>query len=171
MSNTKTLRRCGSCGSNVRQNSRFCPRCGGKMNGDGKESLKTNVKQEPIVKLEPAVAKEKATNTNTNLVIETPSTENIANTETTDKPIPPTKTLSNSNDGNMSSANVTPISSPPHVQHETNDKGLLPKVEKLKQVSHEMLDEAAIDPSLRFLLIAAFIFIVFVVFLILNTLM
>lgn len=43
-------------------------------------------------------------------------------------------------------------------------------VEKLLEISSTVIDEAAYDPSLRFVLVAAFLFIVFVVILIFSEL-
>jgi hypothetical protein len=47
---------------------------------------------------------------------------------------------------------------------------LMPRVEKMRQSSAVMLDEAAIDPSLRFVLIAAALFAIFVVLLFISLL-
>jgi hypothetical protein len=45
---------------------------------------------------------------------------------------------------------------------------LLPRVEKLRKVSGIVLDETAYDPSLRFILIAVVLFVLFLVLLFLN---
>lgn len=42
------------------------------------------------------------------------------------------------------------------------------RVEKIRQVSSVVIDQAAYDPSLRFLLVAAVLFLLFVVLLILS---
>jgi uncharacterized OB-fold protein len=47
---------------------------------------------------------------------------------------------------------------------------LMPRVEKMRQSSAVMFDEAAIDPSLRFVLIAAALFAIFVVLLFISLL-
>lgn len=44
---------------------------------------------------------------------------------------------------------------------EAVEENLLPRVEKLRQASNVVLDEAAYDPSLRFILIAMALFIIF----------
>ena len=46
--------------------------------------------------------------------------------------------------------------------------GLLGRVEKFRKVSSVMIDQAAYDPSLRFLLVAAGLFLMFLVLLILS---
>jgi hypothetical protein len=42
------------------------------------------------------------------------------------------------------------------------------RVEKIKHVSHVVIDQAAYDPSLRFLLVAAVLFVLFLVLMILS---
>jgi predicted RNA-binding Zn-ribbon protein involved in translation (DUF1610 family) len=42
------------------------------------------------------------------------------------------------------------------------------RVEKIRQVSHVVIDQAAYDPSLRFLLVAALLFLLFIVLVILS---
>jgi hypothetical protein len=48
---------------------------------------------------------------------------------------------------------------------EAVEENLLPRVEKLRQASNVVLDEAAYDPSLRFILIAVALFIIFLLIL------
>jgi len=63
--------------------------------------------------------------------------------------------------------NLTPEPAPapqPVRQHE----GVKGRVEKLRHVSSVVIDQAAYDPSLRFLLVAAAFFILFLVLLILS---
>jgi uncharacterized membrane protein YvbJ len=49
------------------------------------------------------------------------------------------------------------------VSHNVRDR-----VEKIKHVSHVVIDQAAYDPSLRFILVAAVIFVVFLLVVILS---
>ena len=48
---------------------------------------------------------------------------------------------------------------------EAVEENLLPRVEKLRQASNVVLDEAAYDPSLRFILIALALFLIFLLIL------
>ena len=59
---------------------------------------------------------------------------------------------------------------PPQTQNvpTTAPDGVLGKVEKFRKVSSVMIDQAAYDPSLRFLLVAAALFVLFLVLLILS---
>jgi hypothetical protein len=45
------------------------------------------------------------------------------------------------------------------------------RVEKLRKVSSEVLDQAAYDPSMRFLLVAGFLFLLFVILLVFSKLL
>jgi hypothetical protein len=55
------------------------------------------------------------------------------------------------------------------VAREVIEDGLL-RVERLRKVSSVMIDQAAYDPSLRFVLVAVFLFAIFLVLLLLNEL-
>ena len=59
---------------------------------------------------------------------------------------------------------------PPQPQNvpTTTSDGVLGRVEKFRKVSSVMIDQAAYDPSLRFLLVAAGLFLLFLVLLILS---
>ena len=70
-----------------------------------------------------------------------------------------------------SPAPVTPIreNPPPAVPHKTGvAENVRDRVEKIKHVSSVMIDQAAYDPSLRFLLVAAVLFILFLLLLIMS---
>ena len=61
------------------------------------------------------------------------------------------------------SAVVTPPAPPA-----SPEDGVRGRVEKFRKVSSVMIDQAAYDPSLRFLLVAAVLFLIFLVLLILS---
>jgi hypothetical protein len=46
--------------------------------------------------------------------------------------------------------------------------GIKPRVKKFKNASQSMIDEAAVDPTFRFLLVAALLFIFSVILLIIS---
>ena len=56
---------------------------------------------------------------------------------------------------------------PPPVP-QVRDDSVRGRVKKLRRVSSVMIDQAAYDPSLRFLLVAAVLFLLFLVLLILS---
>jgi len=57
---------------------------------------------------------------------------------------------------------------PPPAPPARRQDGVKGRVEKLRHVSSVMIDQAAYDPSLRFLLVAAAMFLLFLVLLILS---
>ncbi len=57
---------------------------------------------------------------------------------------------------------------PAPVVHKPAEPGVRARVEHIRKVSSVMIDQAAYDPSLRFLLVAAAFFILFLVLLILS---
>ena len=67
--------------------------------------------------------------------------------------------------GNPITQAPAPAPPPQPVRHHD---GVKAKVEKLRHVSSVVIDQAAYDPSLRFLLVAAAFFILFLVLLILS---
>ena len=62
----------------------------------------------------------------------------------------------------------TPARTPRPVITKTTDHSVRGRVEQIRKVSSVMIDQAAYDPSLRFLLVAAAFFILFLVLLILS---
>ena len=63
---------------------------------------------------------------------------------------------------------LTPPPASPPVQPKVAEHGVRGRVDKIRKVSSVMIDQAAYDPSLRFLLVAAALFILFLVLLILS---
>lgn len=59
-------------------------------------------------------------------------------------------------------------SSPAPVRSGSVAENVRERVEKIKHVSHVVIDQAAYDPSLRFLLVAAALFLLFIVLVILS---
>jgi hypothetical protein len=56
----------------------------------------------------------------------------------------------------------------PPVTPKVHEDGMRGRLEKIREVSSVVIDQAAYDPSLRFLLVAAGLFLVFLVLLILS---
>ena len=148
-------RRCAACGASVRPRAAFCPQCGEPIPGHSAtdEERKTpDLSQTQPLRAVPDIG-------------ETLPLRNIQDfTET--KPLssrPPTVVNPTSVESNPNSARPTVYRAP-----EPESKG---PGGKLRRASSVVLDQAAYDPSLRFLLIAAVLFILFVVLLILSKLM
>ena len=63
---------------------------------------------------------------------------------------------------------LTAVVQPPPPQSAPAPDGVRGRVDKFRKVSSIMIDQAAYDPSLRFLLVAAGLFLLFLVLLILS---
>jgi uncharacterized Zn finger protein (UPF0148 family) len=75
--------------------------------------------------------------------------------------------------GDEVAENPAPLISSKTVVAETSEKtgvagNVRERVEKIKHVSSVMIDQAAYDPSLRFLLVAAVLFVLFLILVILS---
>jgi len=135
MSNPEIDRRCAECGASVRSGAVFCPQCGVEVDKDEE-------KVEPIVNAVPTNAAE------SNRAIEQ-SREVVPDLSETQPLISagPSPELSW----------TQPLKSPP-VAH-GSEKNVQGKVQRFKKASSVVLDQAAYDPSLRFILVAAVLFI------------
>ena len=78
-------------------------------------------------------------------------------------PISPAATTTGATETVADIAPTQPLTPAPH-----HHDGVKARVEKFRHVSSVMIDQAAYDPSLRFLLVAAVFFILFLVLLILS---
>lgn len=71
--------------------------------------------------------------------------------------------------GHPQTAPTQALNSPPdHATHTGVAETVRERVEKIKHVSHVVIDQAAYDPSLRFLLVAAVLFVLFLILVILS---
>ena len=135
MSNPDIDRRCAECGASVRSGAMFCPQCGVGVDKDEK-------KVKPIVEAVPTKTAEG------NLAIEQ-SREVVPDLSET-QPL-----ISASAPADLS--RTQPLKSPSAAKGlEKNVQG---KVQRIKKASSVVLDQAAYDPSLRFVLVAAVLFI------------
>ena len=145
MSEPEIDRRCNVCGAAVRPRSVFCPQCGQEVNSRAKATEATSV-------VEPSET-----------VVDFAETQPLTAIPELSKTQPLTRSVpepaSPANNPNMKKSSRVARS------HEGN---VLGRVEKLRKVSSVVIDQAAYDPSLRFLLVAACLFLLFIVLLILS---
>ncbi len=155
MSDPEIDRRCAACGASVRPRAAFCPQCGEPIPGhsDSDQGRKTpDLSETQPLRAVPDIG-------------ETLPLRNIQDfTETKHlSALPPTVVNPTSAETNPNPARPTVYRAP-----EPESKGA---VGKLRRASSVVLDQAAYDPSIRFLLIAAVLFLMFVVLLILSKVM
>jgi hypothetical protein len=161
MSNPEISRRCNNCGASIRKRTAFCPQCGWQTVAPKTESI--HDKADPP-KRSPAgggkVKSELTTTSEDNKRAAAGERDNSINSVSQRRLSRPT--MFANHEGAPKRHTVVNVAS------DAVKDGLLPKVEKIRSASHAMLDEAADDPSFRFLLVAAAIFIVFVILLFIS---
>ena len=141
MSEPEIARRCSACGASVRQSALFCPQCGNPM-GDPSGTPKIGKQRNEAGRSEKATA---AQSKNEPLKVERPQAK--------------AEGLKSRRDTIYRAADAA------RAGFDENVRG---RVEKLRKASGVVIDQAAYDPSLRFLLVAAVMFLLFVVLLILS---
>lgn len=140
MSDPEIARRCAACGVSVRQHAMFCPQCGNPISGQAQVTTSNSL---------------------SDTIIET------APSEVGPVDLAATQPLSAITPQIPESAPTQALGSAPPARRVSED-GVRGRVEKLRKVSSVVLDQAAYDPSLRFLLVAAGLFLLFLVLLILS---
>jgi hypothetical protein len=161
MSNPEISRRCNNCGASIRKRTAFCPQCGWQT----------------------GVSKSESIHDKADLPKRSPVGGGKVKSELKTTPEDNERTAAGERDNSGKSAVQRRLSRPTmfanqqsvpkrhrvgNIASDAVKDGLLPKVEKIRSASHAMLDEAADDPSFRFLLVAAAIFIAFVVLLFIS---
>lgn len=192
MSEPEIARRCRSCGASIRDQAFFCPQC-------GKEIAKHNsaIQQDPKTQQDPQTAQSFGSSVTAPLV-EPPRAEDAAPSDRPPavagrKPIESPKSAEPLKPNSKPAVSTTepahrnpaPVGSirdqaPPgrvrdRIQRATTlardvEGDMIHRVQKVREISTVVLDEAGYDPSLRFVLVAAVLFILFLVIVLLNKL-
>jgi len=161
MSDPLIARRCPWCGVAIREQAFFCPQCGKDLtqlhpdfSATIVESAPPEIKQKDTAELiEPPAPKESPAKTAPPPATPAP----VATTKTRKGPIGQQAL------GKMGAG----IQRATHVARDVEDN-VAHRVQKLRDVSSVVIDEASYDASLRFVLVAAVLFILFVVILVLS---
>jgi hypothetical protein len=185
MSNPEISRRCSSCGASIREIAHFCPQCGKELpKRDATEThsplfaaeLTTSKNTEPLDS--PEASAEQTTSEATPVQPKRPSmSDTIAiehppkspSTSTSDtiaieRPQPTAKTNANPRVRGAVGAGLQRAG--------TIARGVegnvIHRVQKAREISSVVIDEAGYDPSLRFVLVAAALFVLFLLIVLLN---
>lgn len=165
-------RRCKACGAAIRMRATFCPQCGKSVEGANSGA----VSQAPPVPAEPPSLKR----TDAGLPALQPARP--APTVKLEERVPDIKgeTERSEISSDRQDAHAGSVASrmaddaalkrrrATEAARGAVKENLLPRAEKFRHVSSAVLDEASVDPSLRFVLVAAGLFILFLVFLFLS---
>ena len=136
--------RCASCGASIREPAMFCPDCGKPLS-------------RPAPKPEPHVAAEAGA----------PAVANVTAQDSGKKLDPPADPVSKAGTYGKARDSLHRASTATRGALADNVK----RVEKIRHISSVVLGEATYDPSLRFVLVALGIFVVFLVLLLLSKVM
>ena len=160
MSEPEIARRCSSCGASIREHAFFCSQCGKELarQHPGPEKPSTSVVTAPLVDVAPA---KDASNAESSAVQPDKKPAEPKSKEVTPRPLKPP----------ASQAAVGKVRG--KIQRATTlardvEGDVIHRVQKVRQISSVVLDEAAYDPSLRFVLVAAALFGLFLIILLLN---
>jgi len=181
MSEPEIARRCLSCGASVRQRAAFCPQCGEALDN---EEVSDN-EQSHLHLAEEATAVDEQQLSGADDGSPPPDDPVITRRLIVRHDTPPEQTQVDEVKAQPLIVNSTQVvETRPLATNETTDRvqqkprpgarrtviedQVLGRVEKIRKVSSVMIDQAAYDPSMRFLLVAAVLFLIFVVLMILS---
>jgi predicted nucleic acid-binding Zn-ribbon protein len=157
MSKPKIARRCTVCGASIREAAFFCPQCGEQLTPqDREEKPTTSVVTTPLDEVSSSM--DEADHK------KVPDAERLETLEASVTPSPKT------------SAEKAPAGKVrDKIQRATTlvrdvEGDVKHRVQKVRQISSVVLDEAGYDPSLRFVLVAAALFLLFLLVMLLNKL-
>jgi hypothetical protein len=198
MSDPEIDRRCSICGASVRPSALFCPQCGQPITNQPKTSEATQADepraesvsenndtigtaQKTVVDLaetQPLIALSDLAETKPLIAVsdlaETKPLIAVSDLAET-KPLISAPDLSQTQPltSVQSVSKQSPTQKHPNLQRATDvarglEENVMGRVEKLRKVSSVVIDQAAYDPSVRFLLVAAGLFLLFLFLLILS---
>ena len=151
MSEPEISRRCPECGASIRVRAFFCPQCGQSL---AREAPKSTATHDDEQQKQNAVA---AQQKNTAEAEKSGEVADVGDGQSAGGP--------GSSVEHHSKVSVHRATAAARDVFEDN---VLARVEKLRHVSSVVLDEAGYDPSLRFVLVAVVLFVLFLVLLFLS---
>lgn len=155
MSEPEISRRCLSCGATVRQVASFCPQCGEEL---GRRD--SNQPAEGVVDQTSSDHKQASPS-------DPMMTQPLIRPELVDlgetQPLIP-----NTSRDTLVDLQAPPVGRPVEPVAKATEDQTLGRVEKIKKVSFVMIDQAAYDPSLRFVLVTAVLFVLFLILMLLS---
>ena len=172
MSEPEISRRCRTCGASVRQRASFCPQCGqmlGTEHTDLEADPETNATATPETQILSSPSEvttevsEPSAVTQTDLMLPDDLRPASVPLGAETQPLI-TKTIQR--EPTVSESDV--IIPPPAEVERPGMENLKERVDRIRKVSSVVIDQAAYDPSLRFLLVAALLIILFVILMVMS---
>ena len=167
ISEPEIARRCPTCGASIREVALFCPQCG---NAQPPRQAQPGAEPETTSKNTAALDGPEVAAPHDTIAIEriedTDDARSMSDTMVIERPERPAKTPVSPGVRGAVGAKI---------QRATTlardvEGDVLHRVQKMRAVSSVVLDEAGNDPGLRFLLVAAIVFVLFLVIVVLNKL-
>jgi hypothetical protein len=176
MSKPEIVRRCQTCGASIREAAAFCPECGegvGPLDRKGKPNR--SAATTPLVQSTPAQSETDSIR-RPESVREKLETDEAA---TSREAIGSRPRFREGTGGKPGKTPVDKVREAPvgkvrdKIQRAGNlardvEGDMKHRVQKVRQMSSVVLDEAGYDPSLRFVLVAAALFLLFILIMVLN---
>jgi hypothetical protein len=139
-------RRCNVCGASVRSRAAFCPQCGQPVSQDKAEDMQVDLGETQAI-----------INTNDTVPLVRDPVRDLSETQPM---IAAPVTVAQSPQSKIKSERVS--------NNASDGKGAKGRVNKIRKASSVVLDQAAYDPSLRFILVAAGFFLLFLFLLLMS---
>ena len=150
-------RRCATCGASVRPRAMFCPQCGQGIEqvkeSDRNSELHVEEKNPPDLSRTVEIHREALPDLSRTVEIHREALPDLSETQPLIAVRPPNPELAQTQ-----ALPALPTAPQPSRRLDGNVKG---KVDKLRKASSVVIDQAAYDPSIRFLLVAAALLLVF----------
>jgi len=184
-------RRCMSCGASVRKQAAFCPQCGQMLDQPNEEPDESDQTEAEVIEAQQATHlstddgdhdnQEQVNHSSTiqeavaatePLIVQRPEADGTEPSVTADEasgyktqPLFANRTLANASVASLAESKLKRSSTDAATK---SDQRVLTRVDRIRKVSSVMIDQAAYDPSLRFLLVAGALFVLFVILMILS---
>ena len=184
-------RRCMSCGASVRKQAAFCPQCGQMLDQPNEEPDESDQTEAEVIEAQQATHlstddgdhdnQEQVNDSSTiqeavaatePLIVQRPEGDGTEPSVTADEasgyktqPLFANRTLANASVASLAESKLKRSSTDAATK---SDQRVLTRVDRIRKVSSVMIDQAAYDPSLRFLLVAGALFVLFVILMILS---
>ena len=160
-------RRCLGCGASVRASARYCPQCGsGLFEKSGGAATEADARGAVSELAKTRAAAEKLEGADVPLRPDLAATRDAKPSPTNAEPAPP----SNESRGEAAAAKVAgAVGATRRRAASVVKESIAPHVERVRDRSIVMLEEAPDDSGLRFVIIAAVLFALFIFLLVLST--
>jgi len=179
MSEPEIARRCPICGASIREASLFCPQCGNELpqQDSGESQPPVSPEVEETIRKSAAAVSDSTVEPGMKARKDAPvDFRNESQKETQQRPQKEAAVKAPATEAARASVGQAALGAVgAKIQRATTlardvEGDVIHRVQKVRELSSVVLDEAGYDPSLRFVLVAAVLFLLFLVIVLLNRL-